>query len=382
MNDNQTAISAQTEQSPEKVSNARYVWRMLFKHLGRIGLVLLTVVVAAAIMLYSMLDLACHGPSEATRELFATTILETGALKWMAGLIMTGEEIQAVLDRNALVAMDTTIDESLITIAADSASEASDADETTAEEEFDINGIEIIEIHGRTYDAKLMIINDPSRVYVQTTYPEWWNTKDLGQIVTDAGAVGGVNGGLYDQSAYTPLNLAVSRGEIVYNGGAYEGLYIIGFDYDNVLRIIPTGNGGLGHMKTLVAENNLRDAVVFPDHNGVNNAHFVTLVINGEPRETSGMGSGANPRTAIGQRADGSVMLLVTDGRGANGHLGATASDLIDIMMEYGAVNAANLDGGSSSAMYYEGEYLQTSTTLYYANSSYKLPTAFVVEER
>ena len=31
-------------------------------------------------------------------------------------------------------------------------------------------------------------------------------------------------------------------------------------------------------------------------------------------------------------------------------HLGATASDLIEIMAEYGAVNAANIDGGSSSS--------------------------------
>ena len=92
-----------------------------------------------------------------------------------------------------------------------------------------------------------------------------------------------------------------------------------------------------------------------------------------------GQGSGANPRTAIGQRADGAILLLVTDGRGASGHLGATASDLISVMQEYGAVNAANLDGGSSSTMVYNGGYEMTSVTFYYQNSSWKLPTAFVV---
>ncbi len=381
MTDEKNVNTAENNETTKPVSYGRLIRRTIFKHIGRVLLVLLTIVVAVALTLYAMLDLACHGPSEATRELFATTILETGALKWTAGLIMTEQEIEEVLNRNALVAMDTTIDESLITIAATETT-VEDSGEEAGAEEFDINGIEIIEIHGRTFDATLMIVNDPSRVTVATTYPNWWDKRDLEGLVTDADAIGGINGGLYDQVEYTPLNLAVSDGVIVYNGGAYEGLYIIGFDYDNVLRIIPTGNGGLGHMKNLVAEYNLRDAVVFPDHNGVNNAHFVTLVINGEPRETSGMGSGANPRTAIGQRADGAVLLLVTDGRGANGHLGATAEDLINIMMEYGAINAANLDGGSSSAMYYDGEYLMTSTTLYYANSSYKLPTAFVIEKR
>mgnify|MGYP004488591487 CR=1 FL=1 len=104
-------------------------------------------------------------------------------------------------------------------------------------------------------------------------------------------------------------------------------------------------------------------------------------IINGERRETKGSGSGANPRTAIGQRKDGTILLLVTDGRGANGHLGATASDLIDVMEEYGAVNAANLDGGSSSSMYYNDKYEMTSVTLYYSNSSWRLPTGFIVSK-
>ena len=94
----------------------------------------------------------------------------------------------------------------------------------------------------------------------------------------------------------------------------------------------------------------------------------------------NGMGSGLNPRTAIGQRADGAVLLFVTDGRGKSGHLGASASDLIEVMRKFGAVNAANLDGGSSSCMYYEGEYLMTSVTFYYSNSSWKLPAGFVVK--
>ena len=49
-------------------------------------------------------------------------------------------------------------------------------------------------------------------------------------------------------------------------------------------------------------------------------------------------------------------------------------------MLQYGAVNAANLDGGSSSSLYYNDEYLMTSVTLYYANSSWRLPTAFLVK--
>ena len=74
------------------------------------------------------------------------------------------------------------------------------------------------------------------------------------------------------------------------------------------------------------------------------------------------------------------MLLFVTDGRGKSGHLGASSGDLIQVMQQFGAVNAANLDGGSSSCMYYDGEYLMTSVTFYYSNSSWKLPAGFIVK--
>ena len=66
--------------------------------------------------------------------------------------------------------------------------------------------------------------------------------------------------------------------------------------------------------------------------------------------------SGWNPRTAIGQRADGAVIFICIDGRQA-GSIGGTYRDVIDLMIEYGAVNACNLDGGSSSVMLYRDMY-------------------------
>jgi len=162
----------------------------------------------------------------------------------------------------------------------------------------------------------------------------------------------------------------------------YKGLYIIGFDKKNILRIINIDGKNSNEVREIVKKEKIRDAVTFQEESSDANNHFVKLIVNGEERKVSGKGSGANPRTAIGQREDGTVLLLVTDGRGASGHLGATAQDLIKIMKEYGAVNAANLDGGSSSSMYYKGKYEMSSVTFYYANSSWKLPTGFIVEKR
>jgi len=178
-----------------------------------------------------------------------------------------------------------------------------------------------------------------------------------------------------------PKGLVVSDGKILYNVPQY-GDVMVGFTKDDILVIRTIGNMTASKVQEMVEELQIRDAVSFKDVDSGDSNHFVKLIINGEAREISGNGSGANPRTVIGQRADGTVLMLVTDGRGASGHLGATAADLIAIMQDYGAVNAGNLDGGSSSAMYYDGAYEMTSVTLYYATSSWRLPTAFVVEKR
>ena len=94
-------------------------------------------------------------------------------------------------------------------------------------------------------------------------------------------------------------------------------------------------------------ERNIRDGCCFGP----------VLIMNGEvSMEAYNSASGYNPRTAIGQRADGAVLFLCIDGRQA-GSLGGTYADIINIMLEYGAVNACNLDGGSSSVMFYRDTY-------------------------
>ena len=216
------------------------------------------------------------------------------------------------------------------------------------------------------------------------SYPWGEYGKELGVIVDEAGAIAGVNGGIYYSSGNKggrPYGVTVSNGEIQDITLGWSGLYLIGFDENNLLRIISLEGMNKSAVEKMVKEEKIRDAISFQEESSDANNHFVKLIINGEKRELSGKGSGQNPRTAIGQRKDGSVLILVTDGRGKNGHLGATASDLIEIMAEYGAVNAANVDGGSSSSLYYNKKYLRTSVTFYYTNSSWRLPTAFVVKD-
>lgn len=57
-----------------------------------------------------------------------------------------------------------------------------------------------------------------------------------------------------------------------------------------------------------------------------------------------------NPRSAIGQKANGNIILLVTDGRNT-GSLGLTGSQLAKVMLDLGCVTAISLDGGGSTQM-------------------------------
>ena len=339
------------------------IMKIILKTLSFLGVFILMVLFT----LYASLLLICYGPSKSARNIFTTTFLETGAFKFVVHLVLPSKTINEIVNSNSLKDLNKDVDSDLIDIASK-----------------DENEIKIEEVNGSNFHGTMMIISNPAKVKVATTYPFSEYGKTLDEIVKENDAIGGVNGGIYvstlNKGGY-PMGVVVSKGEIVWNSPNGVGYYLIGFDNNNILKILSLSGLNKEGVEKLVKDEGLRDAVTFQEEASDANNHFVKLIINGEKRESNGLGSGANPRTAIGQKADGTVLFLVTDGRGASGHLGATASDLIEVMEKYGAVNAANLDGGSSSTMYYQDKYLMTSVTLYYSNSSWRLPEAFIIEK-
>lgn len=347
--------------------------------IGKALAFLMTFIVVLLATVYIMMQIFCRG-SQASRNTFITTVLETGQLKFLASLCLSDEEIAEIVNANSMKEFaDSNVNEGLISLEYNKTGNTGD---NPAPGE-----IEVVVIPGLTYKATLMIVPDPSRLSLATIYQgndEWPEEGiTLEQFIQKTGAVGAINGGLYDSTNNTggkPYGVVVSNSEIVRNRpNEFGGLVLVGLTEDNILQIIDIKGMTPGQCETMIREKKIRDAVCFQEAASVDNNHFVHLIINGKEREISGKGSGLNPRTAIGQRADGALLLLVTDGRGSSGHAGASAADLIEIMSRYGAVNAANLDGGSSTCMYYNGGYLQNSVTFYYSQSSWKLPCAFVI---
>ena len=323
---------------------------------------------------------------EAAKTTFITTVLETGQMKFLASLALSEEEIAKVVAANSMNKMeDADVNEDLIKPIFNSAGESTVIDPEYAAQP----DIEIVEIAGLTYKGTLMIVKNPATVSVATIYQGGGKWPSLGitlkELADKENAIGAINAGLYSSNNNTgghPYGTVVSNGEIVRNiPNEWPGLVLVGLTEDHILQIIDLSGKSASSVEKMIRDLKIRDAVCFQEENSVDNNHFVQLIINGVPRNVSGSGSGLNPRTAIGQRADGTLLLLVTDGRGSNSHAGASAADLIDIMTRYGAVNAANLDGGSSTCMYYNGEYLQNSVTFYYSQTSWRLPFAFVVKQ-
>ena len=68
----------------------------------------------------------------------------------------------------------------------------------------------------------------------------------------------------------------------------------------------------------------------------------------------------AGPRTAVGQRADGGIVFVTTDGRQPGFSVGMTNFELAQTLVRYGAVRGMALDGGGSSTMAFEGTVLNS----------------------
>lgn len=320
----------------------KYVLRILFI----IGIFLLTFVAAV----FGALTIVMKGPSTRAAEIMTLSLKETSALYWIPNIYFSKEQIQEIVDRNTVKEVTESTDTELVEVT-----------ETKNEE------IETFEISGSTYIGDVMLIHDPSRVFIGNKGPYDGSDGDtVDHIAERYGAVAGINGGgFYDPNGMgnggTPDGFVISEGQLVF-GDLNTPYAAIGFTQDNIMV--------LQNMTAQDALNmGLRDCVC------VQTSYAPVLIVNGNEQEVSGVGGGLNPRTAIGQAADGTIIFVTVDGRQANS-IGATFSDMIRIMSDYGAVNAASLDGGSSTQMVYNGVFLNTP----YALSGPRIvPNAFLV---
>jgi len=314
---------------------------------------IITVIVFLLMNLLGIVMITNYGPSETARNLFVNSVMESSAGKFMATWFFSDEKLAQIRAVNSVVSSTEVTDSNLIAV-------SKTASETKAEDK----PIEIIDIVASTYKGKMVVVHDPSRVTVGVSgnYGGPNGGKTVKDMAIVYNAIVAVNGGGFEDAngagnGGTPIGIVISEGKLKY-GSLTTSYEVIGFDNENKLVV--------GKMTGRQAiDRGIRDALSFGP----------ILIVNGTLSVINGSGSGVNPRTAIGQRADGVMLLLVIDGRQTNS-VGATYADLVDIMLAYGAVNAANLDGGSSTLLYYNGDYINKNSSI---NGPRNMPTSIIV---
>lgn len=311
----------------------------------RFFLLLFTIVILAAVALVLVMNMIFNGPSQAAQEVLTMSLIEASATKWVPALFIGEERVAEIQSSQGPELTEVVTDTTKVVIQKGSALSA-----TNDEWAKYPDGIRIERVSGDTYNAHIMIIRDPSTVYMGTS-TENYSTAIPGKRITEIMAenpdvVAAINAGAFfdDGTASSkvgsyPLGLVMSQGRCAWTSGKQPGLEgFAGFNEDNILVVSKTNLS-----KDEAAKLKIRDGCCFGP----------ALIINGEQNmEAYNNNSGWNPRTAIGQRADGAVIFVCIDGRQVSSP-GGTYADIINIMVEYGAVNACNMDGGSSSVMMY-----------------------------
>ena len=299
-----------------------------------------------------------YGPYNGFRDWYITTAMTTMNHQYLATWFYSSEAINEVLNRNKMVEVDAITDPTLVTTTAATGkiTYANEYEKAVLEKDPSHPDYKIIEIKTSKYTGYLAVIYDPSSVQTLVTNKLKKEGQYLTDMANDAGATIAINGGVFtglstsseelnsQELAYggaggSPQGITISNGKVITNT-SYTGVGgLIGFNEDNKLV--------LGKMTLKQAQNlKVRDAVTCGPF----------LIINGEASKVVGNGGwGTAPRTAIGQRKDGIVLMLTIDGRRAT-MPGATMEDLLKIMQNYGAYNASALDGGTSTAMVENGK--------------------------
>ena len=310
---------------------------------------ILIVLAILAVIGGSTVGILLYGPYNGFRDWLITSAMTTMTHQWIAYVFYDENTINTVMSSNRVDEIQEDTDTNAIVIGVNEKEEDSKPQEKVYENEYEKAILEkenpddtykIIEINGKGYSGYLAAIYDSSKVKTLVTAKIGASGQYLTTMAKNNKAVVAINGGGFDDPNYSsnaanPIGITYSRGKLVtsyYYAGAGG---IIGFDTSD--KLVLSSKCTEQSAKSL----KIRDAVTCGPF----------LIVNGKKSSVVGNGGwGTAPRTAIGQRKDGIVLFLVVDGRTVK-RPGADMDDLIEIMENYGAYNAANLDGGTSTAM-------------------------------
>ena len=290
-----------------------------------------------------------YGPIDNFKEFWITSAMTTMNHQYLATWVYSDSYIQEVLENNSIIEVNEISDPNQIKFRKYTTTIYKNEYEKEILQHDENDLYKVINVSGKGYQGFLVAIYDPSRISIATTKYLGVRGESILTVSKREEAIIAMNaGGFYDpdwnSNGALPHGTVISNGKVVsdYKDANMAGGFI-GFNNENKLIL-----GNMSKDEALAI--GYRDAIEFGPY----------LIVNGKRSFIKGNGGwGIAPRSAIGQRQDGIVLFLVINGRLASS-IGADMNDLCDVMENYGAFNAANLDGGSSSELVINNKIINT----------------------
>lgn len=308
-----------------------------------------------------------YGPFSYFRDLWVTTAMSTLHHQWLATMFFDQKTIAAILANNRTIETGsvTNADDILLT-AKTPPDNATELPKSPSDGEHIINGIGFTRLKTATYEGWVIRVFDPSRIYMAVSQGYGHSGEKVSHMTQRLGAFVGINaGGFIDVNGHGNGGMAdkvlISKGRLVAKCKVKETHSIIGFDKKGRLLLSRCKNSEISGLTKI-----FRDAVEFKPF----------LIVNGVPSKMQGNGGyGIQPRTAIGQTKDGTVIFVQIDGRRPP-VIGASVKELQQIFQKYNAYDAANLDGGSSSVFVFKGKVVSNPSS---SSGERFVPDAFLI---
>jgi len=299
-----------------------------------------------------------YGPIDTFRNWFVTTAASTASHRYFAYTFFSKEYVSEIISQYKRVQTESNTDIDAIKFVVHDENEqySSIYEEQILKKENKDDLYKIVEIQEDKYSGFIAVLYDPTRLALAEApgkngiiASKYCKENDC-LLTTNAGPANWLDGCLY------PYNTVIADSKLVYaKDGTSE---IIGMNQEGVLCLLTTT------AQEAVDKYNLKWGVEFGPF----------LIVNGVKTQFVGTGGyGTHPRTAIGQRQDGIVLIFIIDGRGGGGSAGITMPDLCDLMARYGCYNAANLDGGGSTVLVEKGVVINNPTSYQYSRERKEL---------
>lgn len=344
MRNNDKQSGKKVKKRKKKIENKKFSWKLLVKFLA--FEIVFTIITAPFVLLY--------GPFDEAKKIYVGSAMGSMNNQWLATMFLSQEKINEIIGSNDGSNHIEEQDNSLVSI-------PKSKDDTIEQYTLEDNS---------KFTGHVLVINDPTRVHVGISSKLGTEGETVTQIAENYDAVAAINGGSFTDNADSqqwtsnggiPSGLLISNGEVLHDDLAGASTNMAAITRSGMLLV---GQYTLDQLK----EKDVTEALSFGP----------TLVVNGKAASLKGVSDGGMaPRTLIGQRKHGEIVLVVLDSKLPGGRIAATYEEAQEVMLQLGCITATNLDGGKSTTMYYDGEVINNPS---FALGERPIASGFIVK--